>query len=163
MGLCSPQAVTPRQNPKGECNEFFYLKIKLMLFKTQWNSDLFVDDPTNGEVNNEPSMTIPDQSMSIEEIVTRFASGEPISVGQDVYYETDEVNASFSDVDPTMDPSFDLSDYSAMRSELSQRKARKEADDARTQDEARTTTSKPNEATIPTDIAEVEGKDPLPF
>ena len=66
-----------------------------MLFKTPWNADLFEDDPTNGEVNHEPSMTIPDQSMSIEEIVNRFASGEPISVGHDVYYETDEVHASF--------------------------------------------------------------------
>ena len=93
-----------------------------MLFKTPWNADLFEDDPTNGEVNHEPSMTIPDQSMSIEEIVNRFASGEPISVGHDVYYETDEVHASFDDYDPTADGSFDLADASAMQADLAARR-----------------------------------------
>lgn len=51
-----------------------------MKFKTQWNANEF---PNRYEVNTQPSLTIPDQSMSIQEINRRFASGLPLG-GQKV-------------------------------------------------------------------------------
>lgn len=37
------------------------------------------EDAPQPKVNDEPSMTVPDQSMSIKEIQTRFAQGIPVS------------------------------------------------------------------------------------
>lgn len=34
--------------------------------------------PTKGEVNNQPSMTVPDQTMSVQEILKRYAKGLPL-------------------------------------------------------------------------------------
>lgn len=34
--------------------------------------------PAKGEVNNQPSETVPDQAMSIKEIMTRYAKGLPL-------------------------------------------------------------------------------------
>jgi len=41
------------------------------------------------EINNEPSMTIPDETMSVSEIVRRYAQGQPISgnSGEEMFYE----------------------------------------------------------------------------
>lgn len=36
-------------------------------------------EPTKGEVNRQPSMTIPDQTMSLREILQRFAQGLPVT------------------------------------------------------------------------------------
>ena len=43
------------------------------------NHYTFREDYHQGEINNLPSETIPDQSMSVSEIMRRFASGLPIS------------------------------------------------------------------------------------
>lgn len=43
-----------------------------MKIKTQYNKDQFSRD---GEKNNKPSVTIPDQSMTVKEIMSRFARG----------------------------------------------------------------------------------------
>lgn len=45
-----------------------------MQFQTAYNRQ-----PTVGEVNKEPSMTVPDQTMSLREIVRRYAAGLPIN------------------------------------------------------------------------------------
>lgn len=45
-------------------------------FKTQYNQDEF---PIRGEVNRGVSMTIPDQTMSIKEIMRRYAQGLPVA------------------------------------------------------------------------------------
>jgi hypothetical protein len=42
------------------------------------NSGNAQDFPTKGEVNNKPSETIPDQTMTMREILTRYAKGLPI-------------------------------------------------------------------------------------
>jgi hypothetical protein len=54
-------------------------------------------DPSNydfnaykGSVNDEPSKTVPDQTMSLMEILQRYASGETISVNQNLLYMDDE-------------------------------------------------------------------------
>jgi hypothetical protein len=43
-----------------------------------------------GEVNNKPSMTIPDQTMSIREIMNRYARGLPIAGEKFPLYEGDD-------------------------------------------------------------------------
>lgn len=48
-----------------------------MKFKTQWNADEFPRSP--GETNTGISETIPDQSLSVREIMTRHAHGLPVS------------------------------------------------------------------------------------
>lgn len=49
-------------------------------FKTPYNADNF---PKEAEENDEPSMTIPDESMSVREIMNRYAKGLPL-MGQRV-------------------------------------------------------------------------------
>jgi len=39
-----------------------------------------------GEINRYPSLTLPDQSMSIAEIVTRFVRGQPLPAAAGAYY-----------------------------------------------------------------------------
>jgi hypothetical protein len=62
-------------------------------FKTPYNS---VPDP--GEINTKPSETIPDQSLSIPEIIRRFASGLPLGGAKVTYY--DEEDDILDGVDP---------------------------------------------------------------
>lgn len=47
-----------------------------MKFKTPWNAGEF--PKSEGEKNYSPSMTVPDQSMSISEIMSRYARGLPM-------------------------------------------------------------------------------------
>lgn len=47
--------------------------------------------PIGGEVNDEPSMTVPDQTMSMRELLTRFANGLPIDGdNSEAFYDDDE-------------------------------------------------------------------------
>lgn len=48
--------------------------------------------PSHGEVNTQPSLTVPDQSMSIQEILNRYARGLPLD-GQrvPVYHGEDNI------------------------------------------------------------------------
>lgn len=43
--------------------------------------------PSVGEVNNEPSMTVPDQAMSIQEMLERFARGLPVGGARAAFYD----------------------------------------------------------------------------
>lgn len=58
-----------------------------MKIRTPFNSKEF---KKNYEVNDEPSMTIPDQTMSITEILRRYASGLPISGEKVPIYHDEE-------------------------------------------------------------------------
>lgn len=55
--------------------------------KHQWNSHKF---PKKYEVNNQPSLTVPDQAMSIKEIMYRTAHGLPTSGQRVPMYAEDE-------------------------------------------------------------------------
>lgn len=61
--------------------------MKQKKFKTAWNADEF-DIPL--EYNEEPSMTVPDQSMSVREIMDRFARGLPVSGHKVPVYDGEE-------------------------------------------------------------------------
>lgn len=50
-----------------------------MKFKTQFNNKAHVN--RKPEINTEPSMTVPDQAMSVMEIQRRFTRGMPIAAG----------------------------------------------------------------------------------
>lgn len=43
-----------------------------------------------GEENDEPSMTVPDETMSMREILVRYAKGLPIDGGRNVYYDEND-------------------------------------------------------------------------
>lgn len=72
------------------------------------------------EVNNLPSMTVPDQSMSVAEMLARHASGLPISGAKIPLYEGDQ--------DPLggLDPrTLDLSELQTLRDEAIDREKEK--------------------------------------
>lgn len=56
-------------------------------FKTQYNASEF---PDKGEVNNEVSMTVPDMTMSIPEILKRYASGMTVGGAKHPLYHGNE-------------------------------------------------------------------------
>lgn len=53
----------------------FMKKLGKPRFKSQWNAEHF---PRDYEVNTMPSMTVPDQSLSITQIMQRYARGLPL-------------------------------------------------------------------------------------
>jgi len=59
-----------------------------------YSSDLF---EKNYERNDEPSLTIPDQTMSIKEILNRFASGLPVGGLKTALYDETESEEHFPD------------------------------------------------------------------
>lgn len=58
-----------------------------MKFKTAYNAHEF---PCDGEVNDMPSETVPDQSMSMGEILRRYASGLPLKGVRVPLYEGED-------------------------------------------------------------------------
>lgn len=89
----------------------------MTLFKTPYNFDS--SDEVNYEViSNEPSMTVPDQSLTVKEILERYTQGIPMDISmQDNDLEYDGDDPSFDDVNPFLDPAFDLSDLTDMELE----------------------------------------------
>lgn len=57
-----------------------------MKIRNIFNAKEFNDD----EVNNEPSQTIPEQSMSVRELLQRYASGLPLASGKEPIYEGED-------------------------------------------------------------------------
>lgn len=62
------------------------------------------------ESNNEPSMTIPDQSLTIPQILERYVSGIDLPYGSQTYYESDDYDSDNFETDPLLDPALDLAD-----------------------------------------------------
>ena len=51
------------------------------------NADKFI---TKGQVNNEPSKTVPDQSMTLRELLVRYAKGLPLEGQKNPIWEGEE-------------------------------------------------------------------------
>jgi hypothetical protein len=68
-------------------------------------------------VSDEPSMTVPDQSLTVSEILDRYTRGLAPPIARDPIYD-DRENLDFDDVDPVDRPDFDLSDVSEHRLRL---------------------------------------------
>lgn len=64
--------------------------------KNTLNARLF---KTPGEKNGQPSLTIPDQALSMREILRRFANGMPLSVGKVPIYDEENDLPDFSKMD----------------------------------------------------------------
>lgn len=89
-------------NKKAEINRLENAKSER--FKTQWNAKNTVigfiegnqEDiklfPEKYEVNTQPSKTVPDQSLSVQEILRRYARGLPLSDVKTPIYDGDENN-----------------------------------------------------------------------
>lgn len=60
--------------------------MKKLLIKTSMNANQFAK---KYEVNNLPSMTIPDQTMSVKTILERYTRGLPINGFEPIYDEDD--------------------------------------------------------------------------
>jgi hypothetical protein len=87
-------------NKKAEINRLENAKTER--FKTQWNAKNTVigfiegnqEDiklfPEKYEVNTQPSKTVPDQSLSVQEILRRYARGLPLSDVKTPIYEGEE-------------------------------------------------------------------------
>lgn len=60
------------------------MKLKI---KTPYN---YMEFDRDDEVNDEPSLTIPDQTLSIPEILERYARGLPIGGANEGYYDEDD-------------------------------------------------------------------------
>jgi hypothetical protein len=72
------------------------------------------------------SETIPDQSYSIEEIISRFTGGIMPTVNNRIFYDDDP---DFDSIDPTMRPDYDLVDALSDMDALSRQfEARKKED-----------------------------------
>lgn len=100
-------------------------------FNTPYNYHEQITDEVQYSFNDEASETIPDQSLTIEEILMKFAQGETVHLGSTFYYESNDESASFDDIDPTKDPAFDLADVSEIQASIEIRKRlRKEEADA---------------------------------
>lgn len=67
-----------------------------MEFRTPFNSS---SRKKNYEKSTKPSLTIPDQTMSIQEIMRRYASGLPIGGQKVPMYEGDEEQPDFQHMD----------------------------------------------------------------
>lgn len=58
-----------------------------MKYKTQFTHREFKHD---NEVNTQPSMTVPDQSLSVKELMERYAKGLPLEGEKVSYYHGEE-------------------------------------------------------------------------
>lgn len=78
----------------------------------------FVLEDSMMEHNTEPSLTVPDMSYSIKEILQRFTSGQSLPIGQGLSYDDeDDFEDGFLPPDRT-EGGFDLSDIPMLRAEL---------------------------------------------
>lgn len=57
------------------------------LVKNPFNAEQF---PYDGEVNNEPSQTVPDQSMGLRELLVRYAKGLPLEGAKTPIFEGED-------------------------------------------------------------------------
>lgn len=71
-------------------------------FKTNYNEDFF---PDQGEVNTEPSKTVPDMSLSISELLNRVQRGIPVTGNENPAYDEEDPDDSFYTI-----PDFDKLD-----------------------------------------------------
>lgn len=63
-------------------------KIMIMKIKNMLNADQFIYE---GETNHQPSMTIPDQTLPLKELISRFTRGLPITEFKPIYDENGDL------------------------------------------------------------------------
>lgn len=81
-------------------------------FVTHYN--YVFDDDVHTETHGGSSMTVPDQSYSVREILQRFTTGIAPSISKQFYYESDQGDINFDSYNPTNQGNFDLADFTNM-------------------------------------------------
>jgi len=81
--------------------------------------------PSPGEINNDPSETIPGQGYSVVELVAKYQRGQALGIKNRIPMYPDS-EPSFDDIDPTLDPNFDLSDITIIEHDLLQKREARE-------------------------------------
>lgn len=85
-----------------------------------------IERKTVGEINKEPSLTVPNQSLSVRDILQRYTMGTMIpEMSRSVYYDGLE---DFDQSDETLKPDFDLSDATRISQEVANRLAEAQAE-----------------------------------
>lgn len=89
-------------------------KIGRPVFKNHFNGYLF---PSDNEINAKPSMTVPDQSMSVRELADRFAKGLPLVNGKEpIFTDPDDELLDGRDI-----RSYDLAEREEMKRDAQDR------------------------------------------
>lgn len=117
-------------------------------FKNHYNSE-----EEKGEINLEPSSTIPDQTMPISEIMRRFVHGLPLA-GQKVSFYTEDEDDEMAGIDIEK---LDLSEIQELKEEAKQNVAQIQKQLKKQEGEKR----KRSEA-IPTESSEQRPDNPNP-
>ena len=109
------------------------------MIKVKSNIDILPGDFEQINIDYQTDMTVPNQSLSVNDILTNFTRGVGMqSVARSVYYDGLD---DFDSDDDTLRPDFDLSDVSSLSEEInasiaeSQRKARKKIKEEETDEE----------------------------
>lgn len=94
--------------------------------------------PENFEVNKEPSLTVPGMALSLDEIMQKFATNQPLTIGKNPIYEE---NPNIDEPDLLRKPGIDITDIETEVSTLTKKlqkqaiavkKAKEEAKEAPT-------------------------------
>lgn len=103
-------------------------KISIIMFRTQFNNH-----KSKGEINSGEENTIPNQSLSVREILNRYIKGLPIdNIQRKGYYTGSD---DFEDYDETLDPNFDLSDVTEGMLQIERNKQEREIQSKAAHDE----------------------------
>lgn len=102
-----------------------------MMFPTR-----FTARPARGETDFSPSLTVPDQSMSILQILQRFAQGVDPGLTKVPIYDGEDYD------DPILDPDFDLADVDPAELREQVKTYQQQLNDLERADENATTTNK---------------------
>lgn len=109
--------------------------------------NMYHDSYKGENFKDEKSLTVPNQSYSIRELMIKFASGQHVPVAKPVYYDGETGDVTEEHIDPTLNPDYDLSDAFRDLEEIQQgielkkikqkdEKAQKEAEKPKKTDEA---------------------------
>lgn len=82
-------------------------------FSSQWE---YNPDDWKGDVNELASETVPNDALSVSDILLRFSRGTLPNISFPTYYDGEDPD--FDEADPTLSPDFDLSDTDAIQERI---------------------------------------------
>jgi hypothetical protein len=91
------------------------MKRKPLIFRTNYNQIKLLSDK---EKVDPISVTVPNETYSLKDIVERFSKEYPKQLLRTGYYDDSEGDIDFDDIDPTRSPDFDLSDSIELKNKL---------------------------------------------
>lgn len=76
-----------------------------------------------GEINLSESETVPNQAFTVKEVLLRFNNGTLPNIVQPVFYDDTE---DFDNIDPTLNPAFDMVDAENILKQINNNKKERE-------------------------------------